>query len=89
MLSVILLLQVSLKNSTSFKDLQNADYIDLMLTNSSNSFQNSCAIESVLFDFHKITETILKIKFQKLKRRTEHYKDYETKTLSNDNFTQY
>ena len=60
-----------------------------MLTNSPNSFKNSCAIETGLSDFHKITETILKIKSEKLKPRIEHYKDYKTKTFSNDKFREY
>ena len=40
-----------------------------MLTNSPNSFKNSCIIETGLSDFHKITATVLKIKFEKLKPR--------------------
>ena len=89
MLFVILILRVSLKKPTSFKNPENPYYIDLMLTNSPNSFKNSCAIETGLSDFHKITETILKIKSEKLKPRIEHYKDYKTKTLSNDKFREY
>ena len=42
-----------------------------MLTNSPNSFQNSCAIETGLSDFHKRTATVLEIKFEKLKPRIE------------------
>ena len=56
MLSVILILRVSLKKPTSFKNAENPYYIDLMLTNSPNSFKNSCAIETGLSDFHKITK---------------------------------
>ena len=55
-----------------------------MLTNSPNSFQNSCAIDTGLSDFHKITATILKTKFEKLK-----YRDYKTKNFSNDKFREY
>ena len=57
-----------------------------MLSNSPNGFQNSCGIETGLFDFDKITATILKIKFEKLKPRIKHYRNYKTKTLSNDKF---
>ena len=53
MISVILILwRVSLRKPTSFKDLENPYYIDLMFTNSPNSFQNSRSIETGLFDFH-------------------------------------
>ena len=38
-----------------------------MFTDSPNSFKNSCIIETGLSDFHKITATVLKIKFEKLK----------------------
>ena len=57
---MILLLRVWFKKPTSFKNPENAYYINLMLTNSPNSFQNSCAIETGLSDFHKITAIILK-----------------------------
>ena len=40
-----------------------------MLTNPPDNFQNSCAIETGLSDFHKITATTLKIKLEKLKPR--------------------
>ena len=62
---MILLLRVWFKKPTSFKNPENDYYINLMLTNSPNSFQNSCAIEIGLSDFHKITATILKIKLEK------------------------
>ena len=62
---MILLLRVWFKKPTSFKNPENDYYINLMLTNSPNSFQNSCAIEIGLSDFHKITATILKIELEK------------------------
>ena len=66
---MILLLRVGLKKPTSFKNPENGYYLNLMLTNSPNSFQNSCAIVTGLSDFHKITATTLKIKLEKLKPR--------------------
>ena len=66
---MILLLRVWFEKPTSFKNPENAYYINVMLTNSPNSFQNSCAIETGLSDFHKITVIILKIKLEKLKPR--------------------
>ena len=41
----------------------------LLNPNSPNSFQNSCAIETGLCDFRKISAIILKIKLEKLKPR--------------------
>ena len=46
--------KISLKKPT-LKNSKNP-YIDLMLTNSPNNFKNSCAIETGLSDFHKITK---------------------------------
>ena len=66
---MILLLRVWLKKPTSLKNPENAYYINLMLTNPLDNFQNSCAIETGLSDFHKITATTLKIKLEKLKPR--------------------
>ena len=42
-----------------------------MLTNSPNGFQNLRAIETGLSDFHKMTATVMKMKFEKLKLRKE------------------
>ena len=66
---MILLLRVWFKKPNSFKNPENAYYINLMLTNSPNSFQSSCTIKTGLSDFHKINATILKIKFEKLEPR--------------------
>ena len=38
----------------------------VILTSSSSSFQNSCAIGAGLSDFHKMTITVMKTTFQKL-----------------------
>ena len=51
---------------TCFKNPDNPSCIDLILTNSAGSFQSSCAIETGLSDFHKMTVTIMKTYFQKL-----------------------
>ena len=40
--------------------------INLILRNSSNSFQSSCAIKSALSDFQKMFVTDMKMKFEKL-----------------------
>ena len=41
-------------DKTCFKPVINPNCIDLFLTNSSNSFQNTCVISSDLSDCHKI-----------------------------------
>ena len=43
-----------------FKNPDNPKTIDLMLTNSIGSFQNSCSLETGLSNFHKMTVTVLK-----------------------------
>ena len=47
-----------------------------MLTNSNQSFYNSCTIETGLSDSRKIVPTVLKIYFQKKKARVFNYRDY-------------
>ena len=72
------------KDSTCFKNPENPSCIDLILTNSPYSFQNSGVIETGLLDFHKMIVSVLKITFQKLKPRIVQYRDYAQ--FSNDNF---
>ena len=52
---------------TCYKNTGKPSIIDLILTNSSSSFQNSCAIETGLSDIHNMTITVMKTPFQKLK----------------------
>ena len=54
--------------------------IDVMLTNSYKSFQNSCAIETGLSDFLKMIVTILKTYFQKKERKIIRYRDINNET---------
>ena len=58
--------------------------IDLMLTNSHRSFQNSLAIETGLSDFHKMTVTVLKMTFLKLTPKIVTYRNY--KKFDNNSF---
>ena len=51
--------------------------IDLILTNKPHSFQISGATETGLSDFHRMTVTVTKMTFQKLKPRIINYKDYK------------
>ena len=43
-----------------FKNTDNHKAIEMMLTNSVHSFQNSCAPETGLYDFDKMTGTVFK-----------------------------
>ena len=56
----------------------------LCLTNNSSSFRNSCAIETGLSDFQKMTITVMKTTFQKLKPKLIYYRDYSM--FSKDKF---
>ena len=69
---------------TGYKNHENPFCIDLILTNRSLSFQNSSVFVTGLSDFHRITESVLKMKFQKLQPRIIKYRDY--KKFDNDNF---
>ena len=73
-----------IKDPTCFKNPENPSCIDLILTNSPYSFQNSCVIETGLSDFHKMAVSIMKTTFQKLKPKIVNYRDYSG--FSNDDF---
>ena len=47
--------------SNCHKNLEKLSCIDLFLTNSPRSFQNTQTIETGLFDFHKLVVTILRM----------------------------
>ena len=72
------------KEATCFKNPERPTCIDLMLTNSPRSFQNSMVVETGLSDFHKMTVTVLKMFFQKIKPKVIYYRDY--KNYSNEVF---
>ena len=55
-----------IKESTCYKNPNNPKCINLMLTNKNRSFQNSCAIETGLSDFHKMAVSVLKCYFAKV-----------------------
>ena len=50
---------------TCYKIPEKPSCIDLILTNCPISFQNSCAIETVLLDFHKLVVTAMKKTYNK------------------------
>ena len=72
------------KNATCFENPDSLKCIDLMLTNRNKNFQNSCVIDTGLFDFHKMTVTVLRSHLNKLAPKIIHYRDY--KNFSNDAF---
>ena len=65
------------KVKTCFKNIENPSCIDLFLTNSPKSFQNTTALVNGLSDFHKMSITVLKTKFEKSKPIEVNYRDYK------------
>ena len=65
------------KEPTCCKSLSNASCIDLVITNSSSSFQNTKAISTGLSDFHKMVITVLKQTFQRSSPKELVYRDYK------------
>ena len=72
------------KQKTCFKNPENPSCIDLILANSPRSFQNSNVFETGLSDFHKLTTTVLKQYFPKLKPKVLNCRDY--REFRNDEF---
>lgn len=66
-----------IKEPTCFKSAHNPTSIDVMLTNRSKSFQKSSAIETGISDHHKMTVTVLKTYFKKLKPIIIKYRSYK------------
>ena len=65
------------KEPTCYKSLSNPSCIDLVITNSSSSFQNTKAISTGLSDFHKMVITVLKQTFQRSSPNELVYRDYK------------
>ena len=62
---------------TCFKNIENPSCIDLFLTNSPMSFQNTTVLVNGLSDFHKMAITVFKVKFNKTKPKEVNYRDYK------------
>ena len=62
---------------TCYKNPDNPSSIDVVLTNSKNSFQNSMAIETGLSDHHKMVVTVLKNYCKKKEPLTIKYRSYK------------
>ena len=56
----------------------------LILTNCPRSFQNSCAIEAGLSDFHKLVVTVMKTTYKKSQTKIIIYRSY--KHFNNETF---
>ena len=72
------------KDKTCFKSTENPSCIDLYLTNSQKSFQNTLVVSTGISDFHKMVLTVLKVKIEKQKSQKLTYRDY--KNYDDDNF---
>ena len=64
------------KEKTCFKSLENPSCIDLFITNSYQSFQNTVTISTGLFGFHCMVVTVLKTTFPKAKHKVVPYMDF-------------
>ena len=64
------------KEATCFKNVSKPSCIDLILTNKPLCFQHTNIIETGLSDFHKLTLTILRSKFQMQPPKILHYRCY-------------
>ena len=73
-----------IKDTKCHKNPENPSCINLIMTNNPNSFQNSGVIETGQSDFQKMTVTVMKTTFEKLKPNIIHYRDY--RKFSNDEF---
>ena len=58
---------------TCFKSQDNPSCIDLLLTNSPQSFQNTRTLATGLSDFHRMVVTVMKTTFPKAKPRMIYY----------------
>ena len=63
------------KEPTRYKSLSNPSCIDLVITNTSSSFQNTKAISTGLSDFHKMVITVSKQTFQGFSPKELVYRD--------------
>ena len=72
------------KQKTCYKNPENPSCIDLILTNSHRSFQNTNVFETGLSDFHKMTVSVLKSHFPKQKPNIVSYRSY--KRFRNNSF---
>ena len=70
------------KDKTCFKSAQNPSCIDLLLTNSHQSFLDTTTVATGLSDFHNMAVTVMKTTFPKAKPKVIQYRDYKAFVLS-------
>ena len=61
------------KDPTCYKNIANSSCIDLLLTNSANSFESTSTIEVGLSDFHKLVFTVLNEKHERIPPKVIQY----------------
>ena len=66
--------------------LQMPSSIDLILTHSLSNFWCSCVIASDVSDFHKMTVTVMKMTFQKLKPKIIYCRNFKIRSNLEKNF---
>ena len=66
-----------IREPTCYKSIDNPSTIDLLLTNTSLSFQNTTTVETGLSDFHKMVVTVMKTTFPKAQPKIIYYRDYK------------
>ena len=69
--------EIFYKDPTCFKNPSNMLYLDLFLTNWPQCFQQTCAIETGIFDFHDMVVTVMNIYYKKQKAKTIQYRNYK------------
>ena len=75
------------EKETCFKSTNNPSCIDLFVTNSPRSFQNTITFASGLSDFHKMILTILKSTFPKVRPKQivqRKFKNFDLKNFLNE-----
>ena len=68
-------LKCLIKESICYKDPKNPSCIGIILTKNPKYFQSSCAADTDLSDFHRMTGTVMKTTFKKFQPRTIRYRD--------------
>ena len=71
------------KDETCFKSIDNPSCIDLFLTNSPSTFQNTTTVTTGLSDFHKMVVTVMKTTFPKAQPKIVYYRDYKNFDIYN------
>ena len=66
-----------LEQEASFKNPNRATCINLILADSSRSFQDTCTVECGFSDFHKFFDIVLKLYFPKQKPYIQTFRDYK------------